>query len=110
MLCATTFLILYRYFNQQNNTIENAEKQITEYINLKIPGYAPKYALQFKKDLKNREKEDKKNTNSHSESESSYLDGGEQQIYLNTDFGQRYRMIAIPPLFLKFPPHKYIFI
>lgn len=29
-------------------------------INLKIPGYAPKYALQFKKDLKNRAKEDKK--------------------------------------------------
>ena len=46
-------------------------------INLKIPGYAPKYALQFKKDLKNREKEDKKNTNSHYKSESSYLDGGE---------------------------------
>ena len=49
-------------------------------INLKIPGYAPKYALQFKKDLKNREKEDKKNTNSHSKSESSYLDGGEGGI------------------------------
>lgn len=29
-------------------------------IDLKIPGYAPKYALQFKQDLKNREKEDKK--------------------------------------------------
>ena len=29
-------------------------------IDLKIPGYAPEYALQFKQDLKNREKEDKK--------------------------------------------------
>lgn len=46
-------------------------------IDLKIPGYAPKYALQFKQDLKNREKEDKKkNTNNH-KNESSYLDGGE---------------------------------
>lgn len=80
LLCATTFLILYRYFNQQNNTIENAEKQITEFIDLKIPGYAPKYALQFKQDLKNREKEDKKkNTNNH-KNESSYLDGGEGGI------------------------------
>ena len=49
-------------------------------IYMKIPGYDPKYSLQFKKDLKNREKEDKKNTNSHSKSESSYLDGGEGEI------------------------------
>ena len=49
-------------------------------IDLKIPGYAPKYALQFKQDLKNREKEDKKkNTNNH-KNESSYLDGGEGEI------------------------------
>lgn len=49
-------------------------------IDLKIPGYAPKYALQFKQDLKNREKEDKKkNTNNH-KNESSYLDGGEGGI------------------------------
>ena len=42
--------------------------------------YAPKYALQFKQDLKNREKEDKKkNTNNH-KNESSYLDGGEGGI------------------------------
>ena len=32
LLCAATFLVLYRYFNKQNNTIENAEKQITEFI------------------------------------------------------------------------------
>ena len=83
LLCATTFLILYRYFNQQNNIIENAEKQITEFVDLKIPGYAPKYALQFKQDLKNREKEDKKkNTNNH-KNESSYLDGGEVRTSLN---------------------------
>ena len=43
---------------------------------LKIPGDA----LQFKQDLKNREKEDKKkNTNNH-KNESSYLDGGEGGI------------------------------
>ncbi len=49
-------------------------------IDLKIPGYDPKYALQFKQDLKNREKEDKKkNTNNH-KNESSYLDGGEGEI------------------------------
>lgn len=66
-------------------------------INLKIPGYAPKYALQFKQDLKNREKEDKKkNTNLH-KNESSYLDGGEGQIYINTLFGYWYRVIANPP-------------
>lgn len=32
LLCAATFLVLYRYFYKQNNTIENAEKQITEFI------------------------------------------------------------------------------
>ena len=43
----------------------------------------PKYALQFKQDLKNREKEDKKkNTNNH-KNESSYIDGGEVRTSLN---------------------------
>ena len=56
-----------------------------------------KYALQFKQDLKNREKEDKKkNTNLH-KNESSYLDGGEQRIYINILLGYWYRMIANPP-------------
>ncbi len=32
LLCAITFLVLYRYFYKQNNTIEDAEKQITEFI------------------------------------------------------------------------------
>ncbi len=50
-------------------------------INLKIPGFAPKYALQFKKDLKNREKEDKKKNTNLQKNESSYLDGGEG-VYL----------------------------
>ena len=46
-------------------------------IDLKIPGYAPKYALQFKQDLKNREKEDKKKYTNLHKNESSYIDGGE---------------------------------
>ena len=32
LLCAATFLVLYRYFNKQNNIIEDAEKQITALI------------------------------------------------------------------------------
>ena len=49
-------------------------------IDLKIPGYAPKYALQFKQDLKNREKEDKKKYTNLHKNESSYIDGGEGEI------------------------------
>lgn len=48
-------------------------------IDLKIPGYAPKYSLQFKQDLKDREKEDKLKANSRV-NKSSQIDGGEGGI------------------------------
>ena len=73
------------FFGRLHEFSVSGEKEVclNIVIDLKIPGYAPEYALQFKQDLKNREKEDKKkNTNNH-KNESSYLDGGEVQTFLN---------------------------
>ena len=33
LLYTVVFIVLYRYFNKQNNIIENAQRQITEFIN-----------------------------------------------------------------------------
>ena len=59
---------------------EKERKRMAAKIQTCASSVCPKYALQFKQDLKNREKEDKKkNTNNH-KNESSYLDGGEGEI------------------------------
>ena len=55
-------------------------------INMRIPGYTPKYALQFVSDLKSLDKKEKSNQKNFG----SKLDGGERGIFSNTLFGQWY--------------------
>ena len=53
---------------------------------MRIPGYTPKYALQFVSDLKSLDKKEKSNQKNFG----SKLDGGERGIFSNTLFGQWY--------------------